>query len=198
MGTITKTDAAALGVVKLAADEASPIETTRMGGCSLLLPWKRYEVQPIRIEGSGSCATLTDDDTASHAPTTFGDLLECLDIVRRISEIPHGTPRPRSSHLRLGTRKRQSNTIIPGLAPYADPDLLSFLIVKSVELVCIHPSILPPQLITIYKSDLDEEMAMVPAPAEDSRGNLVLLMSYLCEMQYVYQFWYLSAISWFQ
>jgi nitrate reductase beta subunit len=38
MGTITKMDAAALGVVKLAADEASPIETTRMGGCSLLLP----------------------------------------------------------------------------------------------------------------------------------------------------------------
>ena len=33
----------------------------------------------------------TDSDTAAPAPTPFGVLMECLDIVPRISQMPQGT-----------------------------------------------------------------------------------------------------------
>jgi len=49
--------AAAHGVVLADADEGWQIDTTRMGGCSRLLPWKLQEVRHIRIEGSGSDST---------------------------------------------------------------------------------------------------------------------------------------------
>ena len=45
----------------------------------------------------------TDDDAAEHAPTTFGELMECLDIVPGISQMPQGTSRPGSSHMSLGS-----------------------------------------------------------------------------------------------
>jgi hypothetical protein len=33
----------------------------------------------------------TDDDAAAPAPTTFGDIMECPDIVSGISQMPQGT-----------------------------------------------------------------------------------------------------------
>src|SRR5258705_10274613 len=53
------------------------------------------------------------DDVASAPPlTTFRDLLECLDIVPRISRMPQGTSQPRSSHIRQASVKLDSNISI--------------------------------------------------------------------------------------
>jgi len=44
----------------------------------------------------------TDGDASAPPPTTFGELMERLDIVPGISQMPQGTSRPGSSHIRLG------------------------------------------------------------------------------------------------
>jgi len=49
----------------------------------------------------------TDDDTAAPTQTTFRELMECLDIVPGLSQMPQGTSRLGSSHMRLGCVKLQ-------------------------------------------------------------------------------------------
>jgi hypothetical protein len=49
----------------------------------------------------------TDDDALAPPPTTFGELMERLDIVPRMSRMPQGTSRPGSGHMRLGSVKPQ-------------------------------------------------------------------------------------------
>jgi len=90
----------------------------------------------------------TDDDAATPAPTTFGEHMECLDIVFGILQMPQGTSRPGSSHMRLGSGKPQLNTSIPGLAPTTEPDSLLTQNGKPVELESFNPCISPPQRIT--------------------------------------------------
>jgi hypothetical protein len=46
-----------------------------------------------------------DDDTLAPPPTTFGELMESLDIVPGISQMPQGTSRPGSSDISLGSVK---------------------------------------------------------------------------------------------
>jgi len=91
----------------------------------------------------------TDDVTIVPALTTFGELLQCLDIVPGILQMPQGTSRPGSTHIRLGLVTPQSDTCIPSLAPTAEPDSSHLLKVKPIEPVSFHPCILPLQLITI-------------------------------------------------
>jgi len=64
----------------------------------------------------------TDDDAAAPAPTTFGEPMESLGIVPGILQMPQGTSRPGSSHMRLYCGKPQSKTRIPGLEPAMEPD----------------------------------------------------------------------------
>jgi hypothetical protein len=47
----------------------------------------------------------TDDDPSAPPRTTYGELMERLDIVPGISQMPQGTSRPGSSHIRLGSVK---------------------------------------------------------------------------------------------
>ena len=67
--------------------------------------------------------------------------MEKLDIVPGISQMPQGTSRPGSSHIRLGSVKPQSNTTISGLEPATEPDTLRLLKVKPVEPVSFYPCI---------------------------------------------------------
>jgi len=61
----------------------------------------------------------TDDYAVAPAPTTFGELMDCLDIVARIWKMPQGMSWPGSRHLRLGSGNPQSNTCLSGLTPAA-------------------------------------------------------------------------------
>jgi len=51
----------------------------------------------------------TDDDVAAPAPTTFRELIECLDIIPAIWQLPQGTFRAGGGHIRLCCEKPQSN-----------------------------------------------------------------------------------------
>ena len=91
----------------------------------------------------------TADNAVVPALATIGELMECLDIVPGILQMPQGTSRPGSSHIRLGSVKPLSNTSISGLAPAAKPDSSLIQKVNPVELISFYPCIYPPQLFTI-------------------------------------------------
>jgi hypothetical protein len=81
----------------------------------------------------------TDDDASAPPRTTFGELMERLDIVPGISQMPQGTSRPGSSHIGLHSVKPQSNTSISGLEPAIEPETSPLLKAKSVEPVSLYP-----------------------------------------------------------
>jgi len=81
----------------------------------------------------------TDDDASAPPPTTFGELLERLDIVPGISQMQQGTSRTGSSHIRLGSVKPQWNRTISVLEPAAEPDTFPLLKAKPVEPVIFYP-----------------------------------------------------------
>jgi len=83
----------------------------------------------------------TDDGASAPPPTTFGELMERLDMVSGISQMPQGTSRPGSSHIRLGWVKPQSNTSISWLEPAVEPDTSPLLKAKPVEPLSFYPCI---------------------------------------------------------
>ena len=91
----------------------------------------------------------TDDDAAAPAPTTCGELFECLGVVPGILQMPQGTSRPGSSHIWLASGKPKSSTSISGLAPPAVIGSSLIQNAKPVELVSFDPCIQPPQLIIL-------------------------------------------------
>jgi len=92
----------------------------------------------------------TNDDAPAPPPTTFGELMESLDIVPWILQRPQGTSRPGSSHIRLCSLNPQSKSSIPRGEPAAEPDSSTLLNVKpvqpisSVEPVNFYPGIWSP------------------------------------------------------
>jgi hypothetical protein len=82
-----------------------------------------------------------DDGTMAPPPTIFGELMESLDIVPRISDMRQGTSRPGTSHNSPGRVNPQSNTSILGLEPPAEPNPSFFLITKPPEAGNIYPSL---------------------------------------------------------
>jgi hypothetical protein len=83
----------------------------------------------------------TNDDAPAPPPTTFGELMESLDIVPGISQRPQGTSRPGSSHIRMGSVKPQSLLSIPSGEPAGEPDSATLLKAKPVEPVSFYPYI---------------------------------------------------------
>jgi len=77
----------------------------------------------------------TDDDVAALTTTTFGELLECLNIVPGIMQMPQGTSQPRSSYIRIGSGKKLSDTDIASLVPAGEPDSSLIQNAKLVEIV---------------------------------------------------------------
>jgi len=62
------------------------------------------------------------DDAATSVPMTFDVPLETLDSVPGKLHMPEVTSRPGSSHMRLGSWKRQTHECIPSLPPVPMPD----------------------------------------------------------------------------
>ena len=72
---------------------------------------KKYGTFDLRVPAV--VQPQTNDDAPAPAPTTFGELMESLDIVPGISQRPEGTCQPGNSHIRLGSLKPQSKSSIP-------------------------------------------------------------------------------------
>jgi len=96
---------------------------------------KKYGTSELRVPAV--VEPQPDNHVAEPAPTTFGELMQLLEIVPGISQMPQGTSRPECSHIRLGSVKPQSNISISGLLPAIDSDMSTLLKAKPVELVCV-------------------------------------------------------------
>jgi len=110
---------------------------------------------------------LGTDDAAPPAPTTWGKLMETLDIVPGISLQPQGTSPHGSSHISLGIWTPLSNKGIVYLPPDAESDSSPIQKAEHVEPICFYPWISPPQILTLLKSDSEEVMVMSPALPEE-------------------------------
>jgi hypothetical protein len=80
----------------------------------------------------------TDADASAPPQITYVGLMERLDIVRAISQMPQHTPRPGSSHIWLGSVKQQSNMSISSLEPAAEADTSPLLKAKPVQPVSLY------------------------------------------------------------
>ena len=100
---------------------------------------KKYGTSELRVPAV--VQPQTNVDAPAPPPTTFGELMESLDIVPGISERPQGTSRPGSSHIRLGSVKLQSKSSILSGEPAAEPDSSTLLKSKPVEPVSFYPCI---------------------------------------------------------
>jgi len=100
---------------------------------------KKYGTSELRVPAV--VQPQTNDDAPPHPPTTFAELIECLDIVPGRSQ---GTSWPGSSHIRLGSVKPQSKSSIPSGEPAAEPDSSPLLKAKPVEPVSFYSCIWPP------------------------------------------------------
>jgi len=83
----------------------------------------------------------TDNNAEAPALTTFGDQMECLEIVPGISQMPQGTSRPGGCHMRLGSGKPGLNISVPCLVSATEPDSLRIQNAKHVNFVCFDPCI---------------------------------------------------------
>jgi len=83
----------------------------------------------------------TNDDASAPPSTTFGELMEKINIVPGISQMPQGTSRQGSSHIWLCTVKPQSDLSISGLEPAAEPNTSPLLKAKPVAQVSFYRSI---------------------------------------------------------
>jgi hypothetical protein len=91
----------------------------------------------------------TDDAAAAPTQTTFGELMQYLDNVPRISQMARGTSRPGSNHMRLDFETPQLNMSITSLLPPIESDSLPTYNPKPDGLVSICFDIQPPQPTTI-------------------------------------------------
>jgi len=110
---------------------------------------KKYGISKLMVPAVAQ--PQTEDGVTAPALTTFGERLECLDIVPGISQMPHWTSRPSSSLIRCGSGKLRLNTSIPVLAPAAKPDSALIQNVKPVQLISFYTCRQPPNLTTIWK-----------------------------------------------
>jgi len=85
--------------------------------------------------------TQPDRTAATPSPTTFGELMQVLDIILRQSQMPHVTSQQGSSQMRLGTEKPQANNHILSRMPDALPDSSQMEIATPVQPSSFHPSI---------------------------------------------------------
>jgi hypothetical protein len=101
-----------------------------------------------------------DQFAPAPALTTFGELMQILDIVSTTSQMPQATSQAESCHMRLASRKRQSNIGISSLPPDMVPSLSPVKQSKLIILVSFYPCISPSQPITIQELDSDEQIVM--------------------------------------
>jgi len=92
---------------------------------------KKYSTFELRV--TTVVQPQTNNGAPAPPPTTFGELIESLDIVPGILQKPQGTSRPGSSYIRLGSVKPQSKSSIPCGEPAAESDSSKLLKAKLVE-----------------------------------------------------------------
>jgi len=99
----------------------------------------KYGTADLKIPAVGK--PQEDSTAATPSPTTFGELMQALNIVPGQSQMPQVTSRQETSQMRLGSEKPQAdNHIVPPM-PAAVPDSSPIEIAKPVQPVRIYPCI---------------------------------------------------------
>jgi len=80
-----------------------------------------------------------DTTVATPSPTTSGEHMQTLDIVREQLPMTAVTSWPGSSQMRLGAEKPQSHQFIPVFSPDASTDSVPIQDAKPVEPVSFYP-----------------------------------------------------------
>jgi hypothetical protein len=83
----------------------------------------------------------TKDHAPAPPPTTFGDLMQYLEIVLGVSQMLQVNSRPGSSYIRLDLAKPQLNSSIPSCEAAMEHNVPTLLKVKPVEPVSCYPCI---------------------------------------------------------
>jgi len=85
-----------------------------------------------------------DTTAATPSPTTFGEHMQTLDIIRGQSPMTAVTSRPESIQMRLGSEKPQSHQFIPVFLPNVATDSVPIQDAKPVEPISFYPCIQHP------------------------------------------------------
>jgi len=94
---------------------------------------KQYRMTGLKVPAV--IRSQMDQVVAAPSLTTFGELIETLDIVPGISRMPQDTSQPGSSQMGLGSGKPHSPKRIPSLQPSAASDWAQTKYAMAVELV---------------------------------------------------------------
>jgi len=141
MGTITKT--VSQRMVRFRQKQMKLDESTQPGWEDAANYFherdKKYGTSELRVPAA--VQPQTNDDAPAPPPTTFGGLMESLDIIPGILQRPQRTSRQESSHIRLGSVKPQSKLSIASGEPAAEPDSSMLLKAKPIEPVSFYPCI---------------------------------------------------------
>jgi len=126
--------------------------------------------------------THTANDAMSSALTSCGEPMETLDSVPGELQQPQVISQQGSSHMKLGSWKPQTHKRIPSLPAAPIPNSSSIQKSQHVGPISLNPCILSPKLITIQKSDSDQDMVTAPVPPEEWIRKLAYVMIYQFEM----------------
>jgi len=114
------------------------------------------------------------------------------------SQMPQGTSKTGSSHMRLRTAKTNRNKCILPHSPDTKLDLFPSNKSKPFKYVSVYPAIMSPELITIHELDMDELIATTWVSLQEQIGKFLFWTWYLLEKLMLYQFGNLTAVSWLQ
>ena len=90
----------------------------------------KYGMTELKVPAHGK--PQTDSTAATPAPTTFGELMQDLDMVPGQSQMLQVTSRQGSSQMRLGSEKPQADIYIVPQMPAAVPNMLQIEIEQPV------------------------------------------------------------------
>jgi len=141
MGTISKTVQHCMESFRQKQMRLDEVTQLGWGHAADYLPEEDLKHRTTELKVPGVVKPRTDTTAATPSPTTFGELLQVLDIVPGQSQMPQATSPQGCSQMRLGSEKPQAyNHIIP-LVPDAVPDSSQREIATPVQPVSFYPSV---------------------------------------------------------
>jgi hypothetical protein len=99
----------------------------------------KYGMPVLKLQAVGK--PQPDSTAATPSPTTFGELMQTIDIVPGQSQMPQVTSRQGCTHMRLGLEKPQADNHIVLPLPTVVPDSAHIEIAKLVEPGSFYPCI---------------------------------------------------------
>ena len=141
MGTISKTVQHRMGSYWQMQMWHDKLTRPGWGDAAYHFHERDMKYRPTEVKVAAVVMPQTDTTAATPSPTTFGELMRVLDLVPWQSQMPQVTSRQRSSQMRLGSEKPQTDNHIVSNMPDAVPDSSQMEIATPVQQVSFYPSV---------------------------------------------------------